>query len=151
VLTSGVFERGRRSGPDRPEVPPVLFSSDHRYLSSMVEPADRETNAAEDPIVTCDCQGGTLSVYEDRVIINRSKRSMHDDKTIPMDEIDGIEYSSGITTGHIQVQQVGMDNDEPGWFSHPVDENTLYFPWGGRDCAKRARDAILERASGRPG
>lgn len=107
--------------------------------------------AADDgtePIVSCDLQGGTLSVYEDRVVIDRTKRSMFEDKTIPMDEVWDVEYSGGITTGHVQIRQDGLEPDEPGMFSHPVDENTLYFPRTKRSCVKRARDAILERAGG---
>lgn len=99
-----------------------------------------------DPIVSCDLQGGTLSVYEDRVVIDRTSKSMHEDKTIDMGQIRDVEYSGGIMNGHIQIRQDGLDPDEPGLFSHPVDENTLYFPRTKRPCATNARDAILERA-----
>lgn len=97
------------------------------------------------PVVSCELQGGTLSVYEGRIEIDRSSASMFEDKTIEMEEVRDIEYSGGILTGHIQIRQVGVEPDEAGRFSHPVDENTLYFPRSRRTCARRARDAILER------
>ncbi|MFT4923229.1 MAG: hypothetical protein ACI8XM_002455 [Haloarculaceae archaeon] len=108
--------------------------------------ATDETDGDATPIVSCDLQGGTLAVYEDRVTIDRSSASMFEDKSIEMAEIHGVEYSGGILTGHIQVRQEGVEPGEPGWFSHPVDENTLYLPRSKRSCAERARDAILERA-----
>lgn len=104
----------------------------------------------ESPVVSCDVQGGTLSVYDDRVVIERSGASMFGDKTIPFDEVLGVEYAPGIVTGHLQIGQVGVDAAEGGFLTHPVDENTLFFPRSGRTCAERARDAILERASGPP-
>jgi len=110
--------------------------------------AVESTDEVEEPLVSCSLQGGTLSVYEDRVKIERSSASIHDEKTIPMDEVRGVAYSGGWLTGHIQVEQVGLEPDEAGFLSHPVDENTLYFPRSKRSDARRARDAILERASG---
>lgn len=101
------------------------------------------------PVVSCDLQGGTLSVYDQRIDIDRSSASMFEDKTIEMDEVRDVEYSGGILTGHIQIHQTGVEPDEAGRFSHPVDENTLYFPRSERPCARRARDAILERVSER--
>jgi hypothetical protein len=100
------------------------------------------------PVVSCDLQGGTLSVHEDRVEIDRSSASMFEDKSIDTGEIRGVEYTGGILTGHIQIRQAGFESDESGRFSHPVDENTLYVPRSRRSCARRARDAILERAGG---
>lgn len=100
----------------------------------------------ENPLVSCSLQGGTLSVYEDRVVIERSGASIHEDRTIPMEEVRGVTYSGGWLTGHIQVEQVGVEPAEAGFLSHPVDENTLYFPRSKRSCARDARDAILERA-----
>jgi hypothetical protein len=102
----------------------------------------------EQPAVSCDLQGGTLSVYDDRVEIDRSSASMFGDKTIDAADIRDVEYSGGILTGHIQILEAGVESDEAGRFSHPVDENTLYFPRSKRSCAGRARDAILERAEG---
>jgi hypothetical protein len=109
--------------------------------------AVESTDERGDPVVSCTLQGGTLSVYEDRVVIERSSASIHEDKTIPMDEIRGVAYSGGWLTGHIQIEQVGVEPAEAGFLSHPVDENTLYFPRSKRSEAAEARDAILERAS----
>ena len=106
------------------------------------------TDEATELVVSCSFQGGTLSVYEDRVEIDRSSASIHEDKTIPMDEISGVAYSGGWLTGHIQIEQVGLEPAEGGFLSHPVDENTLYFPRSDRSDARQVRDAILERATG---
>lgn len=102
----------------------------------------------DEPLVSCDLQGGTLSVYPDRIDIERTSASIHEDKTIPLAEVSGVSYSEGLTTGYFQIEQVGVEIDDAGLFSKPVDENTLYFPRSARDCTRRARDAILERASG---
>lgn len=104
-----------------------------------------------DPVAKCTLQGGILSVFEDRVEIERTSASMFEDKTIPMSEITGIEYSPGLMSGHIQLQLTSMEPATGGFLSHPVDENTLYFGRNNRDCAAEVRDAILERASGDPG
>ena len=109
---------------------------------------DRAPATDADPVVSCTIQGGTISVYEDRIVLDRESASIHADKTIPMDEVRGVAYSAGWLTGHIQVEQVGLEPAEAGFLSHPVDENTLYFSRSKRDCARRARDAIIERASG---
>lgn len=101
-----------------------------------------------EPVVSCGFRGGTLSVYEDRVVFERSSGSMFEDKTVPMAEVSDVEFSSGILSGYIQVVQSGVDPDDGGLFSHPIDENTFHFPRGKEDCARRARDALLERAGG---
>jgi hypothetical protein len=117
----------------------------------MVPPAGGDDDGAEggaepEPLVSCTLQGGTLSVYPDRVSIERSSASMFGDKEIPMTEIRGVDFTAGITTGHIRIRQAGTEPDEAGLLAHPVDENTLYFPRLRRGCPERARDAILERA-----
>jgi hypothetical protein len=99
-----------------------------------------------EPLVSCDLQGGTVSVYEEYVDIDRSSASMFSGKTIRMADVRGVEYTPGILTGHIQILEDGVEADEAGRLSHPVDENTLYFPRTGRSCPERLRDAILERA-----
>jgi hypothetical protein len=108
-----------------------------------------ESDPGEEPVVSCTLQGGTVSVYEGKIDIERSSASMFEDKTIPMSEVRGVAYESGILTGHIQVEQVGVVPDEAGLLGHPVDENTLYISRSKRQCARRARDAILEHAEGR--
>lgn len=90
-----------------------------------------------------------MAVYADRVVIERADGSMFDDVTIPMATIDGVEFTPGILTGHLQVRQTGVDLDDGGLLSHPVDENTLHFSRTDRQCARRARDAILEHSGGR--
>ncbi|MXR19675.1 hypothetical protein [Halobacterium bonnevillei] len=99
-----------------------------------------------DPVVSCSLQGGTISVFEDCVLIDRSSASMFEDKRIPFEEVEGVEYERGLMTGHVQVLQTDVEPADAGFLSHPVDENTLYVPRGQRDCAQRLRDAILERS-----
>lgn len=112
-------------------------------------------DAGDDPddesLVSCNCQDGTIAVHEDQVRIERTPRSKFDDKRIPMDEISGVEHSTGIVIGYIQVKQVGFEHSDGGLLSSPVDANTLHFGHGVRDCATEARDAILERAGGDAG
>ncbi len=103
---------------------------------------------SDEPIVSCELQGGTLSVFSTEVVIDRSSASIHEDKSIPYNEILDVDYSPGLLTGHIQIEQHGLEPGTGGLFSHPVDENTLYFPRSKRSCVRQARDAILERATG---
>ena len=131
-----------------PDLAPTRFSRTGVSAGHMDANQDAAGGAEADSLVTCSLQGGTLSVYEDRVVIERSGASIHEDKTVPMDEVRGVAYSGGWLTGHIQIEQVGVEPDEAGVLSHPVDENTLYFPRSKRSCARDARDAILERATG---
>ncbi|MFB6090003.1 MAG: hypothetical protein ABEJ97_03000 [Halobellus sp.] len=99
-------------------------------------------------LVVCSFQDGTLVVYPDRVVIERVDRSRFDDKTIPVDEIEGVDLSNGITIGYIQIEQAGVPVDTGGLLSDPVNENTLHFGYGGRDCAAKARTEILAHATG---
>jgi hypothetical protein len=101
-----------------------------------------------DAVVVCEFQDGTIVVYDERVVIDRVSRSKFDDRTIPSDEITGVDYSKGITVGYLQIEQSGVQTDSGGMLSDPVNGNTVHFGRGGRDCAKQARDAILERARG---
>lgn len=101
-----------------------------------------------DAVVVCECQDGTLAVYEDEVVIDRVARSKFDDVTVPMDEIAGVTYEAGITMGYVQIERVGADLDSGGLLSDPVDPYTLHFQRSGRECTREARDAILERATG---
>lgn len=107
--------------------------------------ARSDETSETDPIVSCTLQGGTLSVYEDHVVIDRSSASIHENKSIQIADVQGVSYSGGLLTGYIQIEQVGLEPADSGFLSHPVDENTLYFPRSKRSCAQRARDAILER------
>ncbi|PSQ31839.1 hypothetical protein BRD06_00765 [Halobacteriales archaeon QS_9_67_15] len=98
-----------------------------------------------DAAVACSLQDGTLAVYEDRVVIERVPRSKFSDKTIPLDDVSGVEYERGVTVGYIQVRESGVEADTGGLLSDPVDENTLHFAGSGRACALGARDALRER------
>jgi hypothetical protein len=109
--------------------------------------AGGEADHAE-AVVVCEFQDGTLAVYEDRVVVERPARSRFDDRTIPFDEISGVDFAGGITIGYIQLELVGVTPDTGGLLSDPVNERTLHFGWGDKECAKRARDAIVERARG---
>jgi hypothetical protein len=101
-----------------------------------------------DAIVVCEFQDGTLAVYADRVEIHRVGRSRFDDRTIPAEEITGVDFSKGLTIGYIQIEQVGVDVDSGGWLSDPVNGNTLHFSRADRDCATEAREEILAHARG---
>lgn len=109
------------------------------------EPA---TEDGPEPAVSCRFQDGTLSVYGDRVTIERPAKSRFVDTEIPAGEITGVEFSAGLTIGYLQVRRAGVEADEAGLLSDPVDENTVHFGRSERECAREARDAILERADG---
>jgi len=113
----------------------------------MGEVTDRDGDGkdVDEPIVSCELKGGTLSIHEDGVMIERSSNSMFEDKFIPTADIWDVEYSGGFLAGHIQIKQDGVDPDDGGLFSHPVDENTLHFPRTKRPDVKDVHDAILER------
>lgn len=96
-----------------------------------------------EPRLTCPFQDGTLYVYDDHVYIERAGPSSFDDKTIPRDEIVDVVYSKGLVIGYLQFEQAGVENDAAGFLTSPVDENTLHFGRGARDCAERARDEVL--------
>ncbi|WP_144901231.1 hypothetical protein [Halobellus captivus] len=112
--------------------------------SEDASPDERHADAR----LTCRFQDGTLAVYDDRVEIERVDRSRFGDKTISADEIRGVDFSKGITIGYLQIEQVGVAVDEGGLLSDPVNENTLHFGRGGRDCATRARTEIRSIARG---
>ena len=110
------------------------------------EAGDNGTDSVDDhadAAVVCKFQDGTLVVYDDRVVIERVGRSTFDDETIPAAEIQGVDYSEGITIGYLQVEQTGVEVDAGGLFSDPVNENTVHFGRGNRECARTARDEIL--------
>jgi len=112
------------------------------------EDSDDDVDEYPNALVVCTFQDGTLVVYEDRVEIHRVDRSRFNDKTIPAEEIVGVDLANGITIGYIQIEQVDVPVESGGLLSDPVNPNTLHFDRGGRACAKMARDAILERARG---
>lgn len=102
-----------------------------------------------DPLVRCRFQDGTLVVGEDLIYIERPSRSKFDDKLIEIEQVEGVTYAGRLIIGYIQIGQVGFENSDASFLTTPVDENTLHFGRGKRDCAKRARDAILDRSNRR--
>jgi hypothetical protein len=98
------------------------------------------------PLVRCEFQDGTVSVHADRVRIERPARSRFDDRTVPMEEVEGVNLETGGSVGHLQVVQRGVEPDAGGFLSDPVDPNTVHFTRSGRECAREARDAVLARA-----
>jgi hypothetical protein len=111
------------------------------------EPAGGD-DAHPDAVVVCSFQDGTLAVYEDEVVIERVERSRFDDTTVPLADVRGVDHERGITIGYVQLEVVGVEPDTGGLFSDPVNAYTVHFGRDGRECAQRARDAIIERMSG---
>lgn len=109
---------------------------------------DEDRDDHSDAVVVCRFQDGTLAVYDDRVVVERPRRSRFADATIPLAEVVGVDYDEGITIGYLQVERAGVDPDDGGLLSDPVNERTVHFGRGNRSCARRARDAVVERASG---
>lgn len=105
-------------------------------------PEDPRDDLAADPIMVCAFQDGTLYVYPDHVYIARAGPSKFDDKAIARTEITDVTYSKG-SISYLQLEQVDFENDDGGFLSSPVDENTLHFGRGGRDCAQRVREELL--------
>ena len=106
----------------------------------------RDPSKDEEPVVSCQFQDGKLSVYDDVLHIERASGSKFSDKWIAMNQVRGVTYTERLLIHYIQIAQTDFVNDEEGFLSTPVDENTLHLGHGKRDCARRARDAILERA-----
>lgn len=100
-----------------------------------------------DPIVSCTFQDGTLSVYAEQLHIDRPDASDFSNKWISLNQVTGVTVERRFVIHYIQIHQIDFDHNEGGILSTPVDENTLHFGGGKRDCATRARDVILERAA----
>lgn len=98
-----------------------------------------------DPIISCQFQDGELFVFEDQLFIERTGRSQFSDKWIALDRVQDVVYKKRLVISYIQITQAGVDASDGGLLSTPVDENTLHFGFGKRDCAKQARDEILEQ------
>lgn len=101
--------------------------------------------AEGEPIVSCQFQDGELLVYRDSVTIERAKPSKFDDKRIALHDVVEVIYRKRLVISFIQIEQRGFETDDASLLSTPVDENTLHFGRGKRDCAQRARDEILSR------
>jgi len=100
----------------------------------------------EESLVSCTFQDGTLYVYDEWLRIERPGRSKFADKEVELADVRGVAYEKRLVISYLQVDEAGVENDEGGLFSTPVDENTLHFGRGMRDCARRARDAIRDGA-----
>lgn len=104
------------------------------------------TDPPEDtPLISCEFQDGTLAVYEDYLQITRPARSQFSDKQIDLTEVRDVTYAKRFIISYIQIDQVDFASSEKGFLTTPVDENTLHFGHGKRECATKARDAILEQ------
>ncbi len=101
----------------------------------------------EDPVVACTFQDGSLYVFEDRVHIERPGRSKFEDKAIELADVWDVTFEKRLVISYLQIEQRGFDTEDGSLLSTPVDENTLHFGRGKRDCAKRARDAIRDEAN----
>lgn len=101
-----------------------------------------------EPVVSCQFQDGTLLVHRDAVTIERARRSKFDDKRIDLRDVEGVTYRKRLVISYLQIDQRGFESDDASFLSTPVDENTVHFGRGKRDCAKRARDEILSRLPG---
>lgn len=96
-----------------------------------------------DTVVSCEFQDGTLVVSEEEIYIERRSRSKFTHKRIPLGQIRDVTYAERLFISYIQIEQDGFDHSEASLLSTPVDENTLHFGRGKRECARRATDAIL--------
>jgi len=109
------------------------------------DPGNRGSTPDCDAIHFCEFQDGTIAVHEDRIRIGRSDRSKFEDRWIALNQVLEVTYERRLVISYIQIEQEGFENDEGGRLSTPVDANTLHFGRGKRECAREARDTILER------
>ncbi|MFB6117224.1 hypothetical protein [Halosegnis sp.] len=119
-----------------------------RRAAGESETTESTDDQHAEAVVVCRVQDATLAVYEDRIVIERARRSRFDDVTVPLTEVVGVDYDEGLTIGYLQLERTGVTPDAGGLLSDPVNPQTVHFGRGDRDCARRARDAILERATG---
>ena len=101
-----------------------------------------------DAVEVCEFQDGTLAVYEDRVLIDRSPHSSFDDLSVPVERLFDVDFDEGIAIGYLQLELTDTPADTGGFMSAPVNERTLHFGRRQRPAARQARDALVERAEG---
>jgi len=123
----------------------MRFPWSRNQTDGDTEDEESEPHRDIEPVISCEFQDGTLFVFEDQLFIERTSKSTFSDRWIALDAVRGVRYSKRFVISYIQITQDDVDNDDGGLLSTPVDENTLHFGWGKRECAKRARDEILER------
>jgi hypothetical protein len=114
-------------------------------LPGRTEQSDDEV-PIDDVAVTCAFQDGSLYVGESALYIDRSARSRFDGKRIDFAGVRDVTYERRLVISYLQIEQDGVEAAEGSLLSTPVDENTLHFGRGKRDCARRARDAIRDGA-----
>lgn len=114
------------------------------WRSGSADDGDPTEPTAENghALVRCQFQDGTVLVFEEEVRIERTSRSKFSDKRIPIAEIEEVVYAKRIVISYLQIQQSGVESADASRLSTPVDENTVHFGRGKRDCAKRIRDSI---------
>jgi len=100
----------------------------------------------KESLVSCTFQDGTLYVYDEWLRIERPGRSKFSDRDVELADVRGVTYEKRLVISYLQVDEAGVENEEGGLFSTPVDENTFHFGRGMRGCARRARDAIRDGA-----
>lgn len=137
------------SGPDTGDAPGAETGD-----QGAVSESDRNRQGDGEPVesvpdeaatVTCEFQDGTLRVFDDVLCIERPGRSKFSDKWIALNQVRGVNYQRRLVISYLQIEQVGFQLSDEGILSTPVDENTLHFGRGKRDCAQRATDEILDR------
>lgn len=121
---------------------PGPFGTSDTPASASAPPVEAE------PLVTCRFQDGTLYVLPDAVYIQRAGRSRFDDREIPFEDVEAVTYEKRLVISYLQVVERGIEPASGSRFSTPVDERTLHFGRGQRDCARRARDEILSLIAG---
>ena len=100
----------------------------------------------KESLVSCTFQDGTLYVYDEWLRIERPGRSKFSDRDVELADVRGVTYEKRLVISYLQVDEAGVENEEGGLFSTPVDENTFHFGRGMRGCARRASDAIRDGA-----
>jgi len=110
------------------------------------ESADTDGPFDDGARLTCTFQDGRLHVGDAELRIERPGRSRFDDKRIDFGSVRAVTYEKRLVISYLQIDQAEVDLDSASLLSTPVDENTLHFGRGKRDCARRARDAIRDAA-----
>lgn len=93
---------------------------------------------------------GQLTIYEDRVIIERGgalgflTQGLAGAKTIPMDSIMSVQFKEGNmwTNGFIQFGIIGGKEARGGVFNATQDENTVMIKAATNDNAREIKDYI---------
>lgn len=102
--------------------------------------------------------GGQLTVYHDKVVIERKgaigflSKGFSGAKTIPMSSIQSVQFKrgTGFTNGYIQFGILGGRECRGGLFAAADDENTVMLSYKYNEVAQEIKDyienQILDRA-----